>query len=289
MDETFTTRSTRAGVVVRIVAALLAVGGLPACSNYIGTTAASFLRRVQEDPDPNVRYLAYSKLASPNCYDTPEQKAQAVQVLVAKLERGREPVATRAVICHTLGELRDPSSRDVILKMTSDPEPIVRVEACRALGKVGKPEDATVLTRVMTVDTLEDCRIAAIEALGELRAPDDRINRMLVVGLRSDDPAMRYASLNALRKITGTDAGVEPEGWEKLLEPQTSQTAIAGSSADTARGAAAAEAAIASTGVPAQAQAVYPPRPSPIPLPPVDGSTRPVGYPPAPRAYGQPR
>ena len=40
-----------------------------------------------ESPDPNIRYLAYPKLASPRCYDGDEQKAEAVAVLVERLER----------------------------------------------------------------------------------------------------------------------------------------------------------------------------------------------------------
>ena len=81
------------------------------CSNYVGTTAASFLRRVRDDPDPNLRYVAYTKLAQPRCYDSAEQKAEAVRTLLAKLDAGKEPMATRAVILNTLGALGDPSAR----------------------------------------------------------------------------------------------------------------------------------------------------------------------------------
>ena len=45
-----------------VAAAALALAG---CTTYVGTTAKSFLDHVRNDPDPNVRYLAYSKLASP--------------------------------------------------------------------------------------------------------------------------------------------------------------------------------------------------------------------------------
>ena len=34
------------------------------CSTYVGTTAKSFLSHVRNDPDPNARFLAYSKLGS---------------------------------------------------------------------------------------------------------------------------------------------------------------------------------------------------------------------------------
>ena len=30
---------------------------------------AVFLSKIRESPDPNIRYLAYAKLASPQCYD----------------------------------------------------------------------------------------------------------------------------------------------------------------------------------------------------------------------------
>src|SRR6185437_260388 len=77
---------------------LLLLASTSGCSRYIGTTAASFMRRAREDPDPNIRYLAYSKLASPRCYDDDGQRAAAVKLLIDKLEHAKEPVASRAVI-----------------------------------------------------------------------------------------------------------------------------------------------------------------------------------------------
>ena len=101
------------------------------------------------------------------------------------------------MICRTLGELGDPNARDALIGAVSDTEGLVRVQACRALGKVGKPEDVTVLARIMVVDTLEDCRIAAIDGLGELKSKDPRIMQMLVAGMEHEDPAIRLASLKA--------------------------------------------------------------------------------------------
>ena len=202
-----------------LLALLSWAAALGGCSEFHGTTAASFLRNIRENPDPNVRYDSYAKLASSNCYDSPEGKVEATRLLVAKLDEGREPVATRAVICRTLGELRHPGARDAIAKAVGDPEAIVRVQACRALGKVGRPEDATILARIMATDIL-DCRVAAIEGLGELKSTDPRIIEVLVTGMDHDDPAIRLASLNALRSTTGKDLGVDPAPWRKLLEAQ---------------------------------------------------------------------
>ncbi|GAC1469422.1 MAG: hypothetical protein NVSMB9_13240 [Isosphaeraceae bacterium] len=217
-------------MLVVIVLTLLAHG----CSSYVGTTTASFLRKIREDPDPNVRYVAYSKLGQARSFETEAERSEAVRTLINGLEGGKEPVATRALIIHALGELRDPSARDSIVKALSDPEPIIRVQACRALGKVGRTEDATLLTRAMTVDTFEDCRIAAIDALGELKPDDARITRVLVAGMQHDDPATRLASLNALRKMTGRDLGTDPTIWARLLPPESpSPSLVASSSAKT--------------------------------------------------------
>lgn len=215
--------SRRRLIVVRCLSGLAATAFLGAsCSHqYRGTTAANHLQHIRNDPDANVRFAAYSKLAAPSCYDTPEQKTEAVTALLDKLEHGKEPVATRAVIIRTLGVLGDPSARDAIVKAVSDPEAIVRVQACRALGKVGRQEDATLLTRVMTTDVLEDCRIAAIESIGALKPADPRISQVLVTGMQHDDPATRLASLNALRTITGRDLGVDPVPWQQMLQPKT--------------------------------------------------------------------
>jgi hypothetical protein len=213
----------RGGLV--LVLALQVAG----CSSFQGTTATSFLMKIRRNPDPNVRFLAYQNLASPRCYDTEEQKVQAVHTLIEKLDGEKEPVACRAAICRTLGELRNPAAREVLIKAVSDPDPslgVVRVEACRALGKVGKPEDATILARIMNLDNLEDCRIAAIEGLGELKAQDPRILEVLVNGMEHEDPAIRLASVEALRKTTGRDLGVKPGPWRDLLKPQV-QTASA--------------------------------------------------------------
>jgi len=265
MEDANPARPRRARTRGRTVVALaaLAAAFAPGCSQYIGTTAASYMKRVRDDPDPNVRYLAYAKLAQPRCYDSPAQKAEAVETLVSKLEKGKEPVATRAVIIHTLGALGDPAARNVVVKAVSDPEAVIRVQACRALGKVGRVEDATVLTRVMTVDTLEDCRIAAIESIGMLKPDDPRIVKVLVEGMRHDDPATRLASLNALRGITGKDYGVDPVAWQKALPAdvaKSSQTLIA-------------------SPAPARKppESVYPPRPVPPPV--TDPEAKTVGFP----------
>ncbi|WP_435006789.1 HEAT repeat domain-containing protein [Tundrisphaera lichenicola] len=202
---------------------IVAIVAMTGCTGFQsfkfrGTTASSFLRTIEESRDPNERFIAYDSLSSPRCFDDENQKARASQILVEKLRSGKEPHATRAVICRTLGQLRRPEAREAILGLVEDEDNLVRAEACRALGLVGRTEDATVLARVMTVDVAAECRVAAIESLGELKAKDRRINEFLVNGMEHEEPAIRVASMNALKSITGRDLGVDAMAWKKFVE-----------------------------------------------------------------------
>jgi HEAT repeat protein len=217
--------------LISVVAAAAATG----CSTYIGTTSKSFLHQVRDNPDPNIRYIAYSKLGVPSAYDNQAQKDEAIGIMIAKLREAKEPVAVRAVIVRSLGNLGDRRARQEIIKAANDVEnAVIRVEACRALGKVGQPEDATILARIMTIDKLEDCRIAAIEGLGMLKAQDPRIFNILLDGMDHDDPAIRLECLRALREITGKDAGVDPAAWRRELEPTLKELAAKSVSPGTA-------------------------------------------------------
>lgn len=228
-DETTAARVRAAPVWATL--ALTVVFGLDGCAHYIGTTASSFLKVIREDNDPNKRYLAYAKLASPNCYDSEEQRIQASRTLAKVLRDGYEPAASRAVICRTLGELRRPEGRDSVKVAAEDENPLVRAEALRALGKLGKPEDVAILSRHMAADK-EDCRYAAIEGIGELKPKDPNVEIALVDGMEDLEPGVRLASYRALVAVIGKDLGTEVEPWRKdaqarLVAAEKARTASA--------------------------------------------------------------
>jgi hypothetical protein len=254
MDEVILRNRAKRRVVARLAVVLAAAAA--GCSSYVGTTARSFLGHVRKNPDPNIRYIAYSKLGSKDLYDNPEQMREAVATLIEKYERGKEPVAIRAIICRSLGELGDPSARPVLLRAVHDQEAVIKIEACRALGKVGRSEDATVLAQIMTLDHLEDARIAAIEGLADLKSDDPRIYKVLLDSMEHEDPAIRLASLNALRKVTGKDEGTEVAAWRRALEPML------------------AEASTNPPGDPAPAKTTAPATSA---KPPTDSATKPAG------------
>ena len=203
----------------RIAATLLGMVAATGCNTpNIGTTASSFLRHAREDRDPNLRYLAYSKLASPNVYDDDVQRLEATRELAKALDLGNEPLVSRAVICRTLGEIGLPEAREPLRSVLDDRDPIIRSAAARALGKVGGPEDVAILSRVMAADTDPDCRVAAIEGLRSLKKPDPSALIVLADGLQNSDPAIRLASYEALQIITQQDLGPEPGPWKQLAD-----------------------------------------------------------------------
>lgn len=196
---------------------------LPGCgARHIGTTAGSFMRQARENSDPNIRYLAYTKLADPSCYTREGQKEEAVRLLSESLHGREHSLAIRAAICKTLGRLELPSARPALLQALRDADPLIRAEAARALGQVGTPDDTIALAQVMSTDVSRDCRVAAIDALAELGASDPRIELKLAEGMQNPDPSIRASSYRALRTISGKDLGETSGPWIELAQQRLS-------------------------------------------------------------------
>lgn len=187
------------------------------CAGSLGTTARSMLAHVRDDPDPNIRFEAYSKLGKLRTYDDELQIIESVQELSAKLNSGKEPSVSRAMICRTLGKLKQPEGRDALVKAMEDPDDEVRCEAARALGHIGKPDDAILLTRMMAIDPTHNGRVAAAEGLANLKPNDPRVLISLTENLNNDDPAIRLASYRTLKSITGADPGSDANSWHLFL------------------------------------------------------------------------
>ena len=208
---------------------LLALIAASGCQATRGRQFSRWLDNV-DSPDPNVRYASYEALGRLGDAAPAATRFEAVRLLALRLTKGGEPAASRAALCRSLGQLgveppsgsnpevRSPVAREAILKAIDDPNPLVREEACRALGRVGRPEDATRLAKIMSVDRIGECRLAAIEALGAMRTRDPRVLSLLVEGMEHEDPAIRLASVQSLRSVAGKDLGLAADDWRRWLE-----------------------------------------------------------------------
>jgi len=157
-----------------------------------------------------------TKLANPDVYETEAQKQQAAEVLIHLYQQEDSSPTIQASIGRALGAIGLPKARPVLRDAIQSSDALVRAQACRALGKVGDPKtDGTLLARVMTIDISRETRIAAIEALAELQPTDPRIAYSMVEAMRNPDPAIRAASYEALKEISGQDLGLDVDAWDQ--------------------------------------------------------------------------
>jgi hypothetical protein len=203
--------------VARLLAPMLVLATVAGCAFMGPTTATGFLKQVEHDPDPNVRFKAYRALGTDRVYDEPTQKREAAVVILRRLDPQKEPMASRAMICRTLGLIGDPIAREAMIRQLRDPDVMIRAEAIRALGKVGRSEDATVLMQAMKLDADPDCKVAAIDALGLLKSADPRTETYLVEAMEDDDPAIRLAAYGSIKRLTNKDLGAKPGPWRELV------------------------------------------------------------------------
>ena len=139
MDGVSVSRSPSLRVVLLAMCLTLARAGLAPLISAQPTKASSARR--SENPDPNIRYIAYAKLGSPSIYEDQAQKDEAVKIMIAKLDEGREPIAIRSAILRSLGNLGDRRAREAVLRGIADTDnAVIRVEACRLWARLDYPK-----------------------------------------------------------------------------------------------------------------------------------------------------
>ncbi|MFG0261748.1 MAG: HEAT repeat domain-containing protein [Novipirellula sp. JB048] len=92
----------------------------------------------------------------------------------------------------------------------------VRMEACRALGRVDDEQAARLLAAMVGKESNRDVRHAAIESLAQ---HDNAVAvNSLRLALSDRNPATQDLTLQSLRRVTGKDFGNDPEIWVAELE-----------------------------------------------------------------------
>ena len=180
-----------------------------------------------------------------------ERGSEALEAL-RQADRGRLPAMARAQFTWLHGALGDASAADLLTGRLEDPNPLVREEACRALGRIRAAsaapklrdllKDGEILVQEAAARALgrlgdaesagdlcallEDAhqsvslRAAAAEALGLLEPA--RVRASLVGALRRDPSAVvRRAAVDSLRRMTGMDRCYDPEAAEPQREAAT--------------------------------------------------------------------
>jgi HEAT repeat protein len=185
---------------------------------YVGDDGGlELLLLLAADADEAVRRAAVEQLAQ---FDD----ARALAAIVDALERGTSSV--RAAVIRALGLASAADALDRLLAATDDRDPWVRYYAARSLGHLGEERSVDALVRLATADAVPPVRIAAIDALIEMRSarglaalapvaadPDPAVARqaLLAIGQSGDAraiPALGHAlaSGDRARVIAALDA-----------------------------------------------------------------------------------
>jgi HEAT repeat protein len=157
---------------------------------------APLLNTAQFDNQRQLRVAALRALTKPKLIADP---APLIGLL-----RDRE-AEIRAVTCETLGQLQAVAAVDALAECLRDPQPIVRIAAVHALGRLGAPGVARV-DQLLKGGRVED-RVTIVEVAGN--AGDKTRLPTVIAALQDDNDTMRRAAAEALGKLKDPSA-IEP-------------------------------------------------------------------------------
>jgi HEAT repeat protein len=157
-----------------------------------------------------------------------EEQQRITDQLVQQIRTEPDPLV-RLAIQETVAQFDTPMAQMVLLAGLNDDDRDVRIVCCRKLGQratVNDQEDdrrkiVTALQRTLEQDKEIDVRFAAVDALGKIQTTDSV--RALAVALHDHDPAMQYAGVQALKRVSGQDFGNTVEAWRQYADGESPQ------------------------------------------------------------------
>ncbi|MDR3232818.1 MAG: HEAT repeat domain-containing protein [Planctomycetaceae bacterium] len=151
--------------------------------------------------------------------------------LMLEYQTSPDPNMRREAV-DALAKIPCPQRRQYLMEVLQDEDALIRLSALEALGKAAsqtnsEERDTSGLTPIlidrMKHDTDKDIRLAAIRLLagtGKIKktdAADSVLVDALGEMLHDKVPAVRYASMLALHKITGKDYGTDINRWQQYV------------------------------------------------------------------------
>lgn len=122
----------------------------------------------------------------------------------------------RATAIRALNRSRDASATALFVKALGDENPVVRVEACKALANV--PDQAAIpgLLRILAnPEENHDARIWAATAMKNFRTTE--VARALIVQLNGRDFGVAWTARKSLVTLTGQDHRFDEAAWLQYL------------------------------------------------------------------------
>lgn len=185
--------------------------GLGVVSGVEGDRATELIVAIVKDrrPDPAVRALALDDLGA--------RRYPKLVALLTRSTKDKAPIvrvaATRGLSNHLYAN--DPKVLKTLVKVATDEQKDVRIEALFGLGFSAQPAAGRPLTAALS-DPEPDVRRAAAEGLGLVKY--HAAIRRLVPLLDDEDQRLVHAVVRALRFQTDQDFGLDARRWREWLQ-----------------------------------------------------------------------
>jgi HEAT repeat protein len=163
--------------------------------------------------------------------DTPDQR-EITDQLAKQMQAEPDPLVRREIV-KTIAEFRTPVAQQALETSLRDSDDAVRVAGCRALGRRADAASIGPLASALRADEDIDVRLAAAEALGQVKSPESI--QALTVALEDRDPALQYVGVQSMKSITGQDYGPSVEAWRQVAAGGTPPPASTPSLAERIR------------------------------------------------------
>ena len=159
----------------------------------------------------------------------PEEEREILAAqLVHEYQTSPDPNMRREAV-DALAKIPHPQRDRFLQEILQDPNPFVRLSALEALGKTYSGDRADLrilLANWMKTDPDQDVRVAAVRIYGDVAPPvkvrgviNDARAEVLELGnlLKDRVPAVRYAAMLSLQKVTGMDYGNDIDRWTQFM------------------------------------------------------------------------
>jgi HEAT repeat protein len=143
--------------------------------------------------------------------DSAEQ-ARICEQLAQQIRTEPDPIV-RKTIQETIGDFDTPLAGAVVMAGLNDDDREVRCTCCRLLGQRGDQSAIAPLGKLVATDSDLDVKLAAVDALAAMKTPAAVAG--LAAALKDRDPAMQYAGVEAMKKVTGEELGNDVEAWRQ--------------------------------------------------------------------------
>jgi HEAT repeat protein len=164
---------------------------------------------------PSMRAASIREMG-PRAEDASDAEQLAMcEELAQQIRTEPDPLVRRA-IQETIAEFQSPLASAVLVAGLNDSDRDVRTTCCRMLGRRQDASGVAQLAGIVASESDAEVRMAAINALGQIKSPASV--QALAAAVKDRDPAMQYAGVLAMQEASGEELGNDVEAWRQYAD-----------------------------------------------------------------------